>query len=55
MVIMGNYKIFIKDEQEKYAIAIRRTDTNLLARFDCQYAADQYAKRLGLKDYIVKK
>lgn len=55
MVIMGNYKIFIKDENDKYEIAIRRKDTNLLARFDCQYAAEQYAKMLGLKDYVVKK
>jgi len=55
MVFEGNWKIFIKDETDKYAVAIRRTDNNLLARFDCAYAAEKYAKELGLKDFVVKK
>ena len=55
MVFEGNWKIFIQDDVGKYTIAVRRADNNLLARFDCAYAAEQYAKYLGLKDFIVKK
>ena len=46
----------IQDEHGDYTICIRRMDTGLLARFDCIYAAEQYAKLVGLKSgFIIKK
>jgi len=56
MVFEGNYKIFIQDETNNYAVCVRRTDNGLLARFDCAYSAEMYAKSIGLKSgFIVKK
>ena len=52
----GNYKIFIKDENDNCAVCIRRVDSGLLARFDCIYSAEVYARAVGLKSgYIIKK
>ena len=56
MVFEGNYKIFVQDEENKYAICVRMVENGLIARFDCVYAAEQYAKSIGLKSgFIVKK
>jgi len=56
MVFEGNYKIFVKDENDNFAICVRMPENGMIARFDCVYAADQYAKSHGIKSgYIVKK
>ena len=56
MTFEGNYKIMVQNEGGLYDVCIRRTDNNMVARFDCVYAAEQYAKRIGLKSgYIIKK
>ena len=56
MTFEGNYKIMIQDDTGSYNVCIRRTDNNMLARFDCVYAAEQYAKLIGLKSgYVIKK
>ena len=56
MTLEGNYKIMIKNDEGFYDIGIRRTDNDMAATFDCIYAAEQYAKRIGLKSgYIIKK
>ena len=53
---MGNYKIFIQDDDGNYSICIRKLEDGLLARFDCIYAAEMYAKSVGLKSgFIIKK
>ena len=56
MTFEGNYKIMVQNEDGFYDVCIRRTDNNTVARFDCVYAAEQYAKRIDLKSgYIIKK
>ena len=56
MTFEGNYKIMIQNDDGFYDVCIRRTDNNMAARFDCAYAAEQYAKRIGLKSgYVIKK
>lgn len=56
MTFEGNYKIMVQNEDGLYDVCIRRTNNNMVARFDCIYAAEQYAKRIGLKSgYIIKK
>lgn len=56
MTFEGNYKIMVQNEDGLYDVCIRRTDDNTVARFDCVYATEQYAKRIGLKSgYIIKK
>ena len=57
MAFEGNYKIMIQDDNGDYAICVRRVEQDrYIARFDCIYAAEQYAKRVGLKSgYIIKK
>ena len=56
MTFEGNYKIMVQNEDGLYDVCVRRTDNNTVARFDCVYEAEQYAKRIGLKSgYIIKK
>jgi hypothetical protein len=56
MVFEGNYKIFIQDENDEYSICVRMPENGMIARFDCVYAADQYAKKQDIKSgYIIKK
>ena len=56
MTFEGNYKIMVQNEDGLYDVCVRRTDNNTVARFECVYAAEQYAKRIGLKSgYIIKK
>lgn len=44
-----NIKIMIEDDEGRYELCIRRTDTNLIARFSSIEEAKEYAKNLGLK------
>ena len=56
MTFQGNYKIFIQDDNGNYAVCIRMVENGLIARFDCIYSAEMYAKSIGLKSgFIVKK
>ena len=56
MTFEGNYKIMVQNEDGLYDVCVRSADDNTVARFDCVYAAEQYAKRIGLKSgYIIKK
>ena len=56
MTFEGNYKIMVQNEEGPYDVCVRRTDNNTIAKFDCIYAAEQYAERIGLKSgYIIKK
>ena len=56
MTLEGNYKIMVQNEDGLYDVCVHRTDNNTVAKFDCVYAAEQYAKRIGLKSgYIIKK
>ena len=56
MTFEGNYKIMVQNEDGLYDVCVRRTNNNAVARFDCVYAAEQYAKQIGLKSgYIIKK
>ena len=56
MTFEGNYKIMIQNDDGFYDVCIRRTDNNMAATVDCVYAAEQYAKRIGLKSgYVIKK
>ena len=46
----------IQNDDWFYDVCVCRTDNNMVARFDCVYAAEQYTKRIGLKSgYIIKK
>ena len=56
MTFEGNYKIMVQNEDGLYDVCVRRTDDDMVARFDCVYTAEQYAKLIGLKSgYIIKK
>jgi len=56
MTFEGNYKIMIQDDEGKYNICVRMPENGMIARFDCVYAADKYAKEHGIQSgYIVKK
>lgn len=56
MTFKGDHKIMIQDDAGSYSVCICRTDDRLPARFDCVYAAEQYAKSIGLRSgYIIKK
>jgi hypothetical protein len=56
MVFEGNYKIMIQDDDGNYSICVRMPENGMIARFDCVYAADKYAKEHGVvSGYIVKK
>ena len=56
MTFEGNYKIMIQDDDGFYSICVNKADSHMAATFDCVYAAEQYAKRIGLKSgYIIKK
>ena len=56
MTFEGNYKIMVQNEDGHYSVCIYNADDNSAAGFDCVYAAEQYAKLVGLKSgYIIKK
>lgn len=56
MVFEGNYKIFVKDDKDDYAICVRMPENGMIARFDCEYAARKYAKEHDIKSgFVVKK
>lgn len=56
MTFEGAYKIMVQDDAGHYSVCIYNADANSSAGFDCVYAAEQYAKLVGLKSgYIIKK
>lgn len=56
MTFLGNYKIFVEDEEGNYTICVRMPENGMIARFDCVYSAEKYAHEHGLvSGFIVKK
>ena len=44
---MKLYRIYIEDEDGKMTVAL--TEKGIVKTFDCVYAAEVYAKQIGLK------
>lgn len=47
------YKIYVADENDKFNIVIK--ENGVEKTFDCVYAAERYAKSVGLKSGFVIK
>lgn len=47
---MKLYKIYIADENGEHTIEVKPTNQDKKEGFDCVFAAEEYAKAIGLKE-----